>query len=74
MSAVFMGASVWASGTKDIESTWVEVREVAVSRVQLDRIYPGPANMSVDEARALARALYRLARRVEKRLQSKEES
>lgn len=64
--SVWEARGVWASGSKDNKGIWVRIYEVRADCIGLEATY-NTAEMTVEEARALARQLYRLARRVEQR-------
>lgn len=75
MSAVFEMAGVWSTGSDTEIGKWVQVAEIGKDRVQVhvNKGYDPPlALLTVDEARTLARQLYRMARRVEARQALKE--
>lgn len=71
MTAVFEGSRVWATGNSDNPGIWVTTNEMGADRVRIvvEKGYSAmPADMTIAETRTLARQLYRLARRVEKRM------
>jgi len=61
MSRVYHSAGVWASGGQ--KKGWVQLYERGVG-IDIEKPYE-TLQLTVDEARTLARQLYRLARRTE---------